>query len=72
MVVLLIYILISILMSTGWTRLFKDTGISNKYTIEFRGGGSKFRYYTMVGLLTDKGFVKSPNENDGYSTQNKY
>ena len=51
---------------------FKDTGISNKYTIEFRGGGSKFRYYTMVGLLTDKGFVKSPNENDGYSTQNKY
>lgn len=26
----------------------------------------------MLGLLTDKGFVKSPNENDGYSTQNKY
>lgn len=51
---------------------FKDTGISNKYTIEFRGGGSKFRYYTMVNLLTDKGFVKSPNENEGYSTQNKY
>lgn len=51
---------------------FKDTGISNKYTIEFSGGGSKFRYYTMVGLLTDKGFVKSPNENEGYSTQNKY
>lgn len=51
---------------------FKDTGISNKYTIEFSGGGDKFRYYTMLGLLTDKGFVKSPNENDGYSTQNKY
>ena len=51
---------------------FKDTGISNKYTIEFSGGGDKFRYYTMVGLLTDKGFVKSPNMNDGYSTQNKY
>lgn len=51
---------------------FRDQGVSNKYTIEFRGGGSKFRYYTMVDLLTDKGFVKSPNENDGYSTQNKY
>lgn len=51
---------------------FKNSGISNKYTIEFQGGGSKFRYYTMVNLLTDKGFVKSPGENDGYSTQNKY
>lgn len=51
---------------------FKNSGISNKYTIDFRGGGARFRYYTMVSLLTDKGFVKSPNENDGYSTQNKY
>lgn len=30
---------------------FKDTGISNKYTIEFSGGGDKFRYYTMLGLF---------------------
>ena len=32
---------------------FKDRGVSNKYTIEFRGGGAKFRYYTMANLLTD-------------------
>lgn len=51
---------------------FKDRGVSNKYTIEFRGGGAKFRYYTMANLLTDKGFVKEPNMNDGYSTQNMY
>lgn len=51
---------------------FRDQGVSNKYTIEFRGGGAKFRYYTMVDLLTDKGFIKNPNENEGYSTQNKY
>lgn len=51
---------------------FRDQGVSNKYTIEFSGGGSKFRYYTMVNLLTDKGFIKNPNENEGYSTQNKY
>lgn len=51
---------------------FRDAGVSNKYTIEFRGGGSKFRYYTMVDLLTDKGFVANANRNDGYSTQNKY
>lgn len=51
---------------------FRNSGVSNKYTMELRGGGTKFRYYTMIDLLTDKGFVKSPNENDGYSTQNKY
>lgn len=51
---------------------FRDAGVSNKYTIEFRGGGTKFRYYTMVNLLTDKGFVANANLNDGYSTQNKY
>jgi TonB-linked SusC/RagA family outer membrane protein len=51
---------------------FKNQGISNRYTIEFSGGGSKFRYYTMLNLVTDNGFVQSPNENEGYSTQNKY
>lgn len=51
---------------------FRNSGVSNKYTMELRGGGTKFRYYTMIDLLTDKGFVNSPNENDGYSTQNKY
>lgn len=51
---------------------FKETAATNKYTIEFRGGGSKFRYYTMVNLITDKGFIKNPVMNEGYSTQNKY
>lgn len=51
---------------------FKNSGISNKYTIEFRGGGSKFRYYSMLDLVTDRGFVKEGNMNEGYSTQNKY
>jgi TonB-linked SusC/RagA family outer membrane protein len=51
---------------------FKNSGISNKYTMELQGGGSKFRYYTMLGLVTDQGFVKKPRENEGYSTQNQY
>lgn len=51
---------------------FRNSGVSNKYTLELRGGGSKFRYYTMLDLLTDKGFIKNPDMNDGYSTQNKY
>lgn len=51
---------------------FRDHGVSNKYTIEFRGGGSKFRYYSMLNLVTDKGFIANTNMNEGYSTQNKY
>lgn len=59
--------------NVNWAdEVFRDAGSSNKYTIEFRGGGSKFRYYTMVDLLTDKGFVANANLNEGYSTQNKY
>ncbi|MBQ8521705.1 MAG: SusC/RagA family TonB-linked outer membrane protein [Bacteroides sp.] len=51
---------------------FRDNAMTNKYNIEFRGGGEKFRYYTMVDLISNKGFVKEPNTNEGYSTQDKY
>lgn len=51
---------------------FRETAATNKYTIEFRGGGAKFRYYTLASLLTDNGFIKHANMNEGYSTQNKY
>ena len=51
---------------------FRDKAMTNKYNIEFRGGAKNFRYYTMVDLISDKGFVNSPNENEGYSTQDKY
>ncbi len=51
---------------------FKNSGISNKYTLELRGGGSKFRYYTMLDLVTDRGFISDGDTNGDYSTQNKY
>ena len=51
---------------------FRNNAVTNKYNIEFSGGGTKFRYYTMVNLTTNKGFVANPNENSGYSTQDKY
>ncbi|MBQ2673075.1 MAG: SusC/RagA family TonB-linked outer membrane protein [Prevotella sp.] len=51
---------------------FRDHAMTNKYNIEFRGGASKFRYYAMVDLISDKGFVKNFDGNDGYSTQDKY
>ena len=51
---------------------YRHHAITNKYNIEFSGGGKKFRYYTMLDLNTNKGFIKNPNMNDGYSTQDKY
>ncbi len=51
---------------------FRDNAITDKCNIEFTGGGSNFRYYTMIDLISDKGFIANPNENDTYSTQNKY
>lgn len=51
---------------------FKNTGTTNLYNIDFRGGGQKFRYYTAVNLQINNGFIKNPNTNDGYSTQQKY
>ena len=51
---------------------FRDNAMTNKYNVEFTGGAKNFKYYTMLDLISDKGFVKSPNENEGYSTQDKY
>lgn len=51
---------------------FRNNGVTNKYAIEFQGGGERFRYFTMMNLLSDKGFIKNFNDNEGYSTQDKY
>ncbi len=59
--------------NVNWVdEVFKNTAATNIYNMSFRGGGSKFRYYAMANLLTDNGFIKNANMNDGYSTQNKY
>lgn len=51
---------------------FRDSAPVNKYTVQFRGGSDKFRYYAMANVLTEDGFVKNPNSNEGYSTQDKF
>ncbi|WP_297973961.1 SusC/RagA family TonB-linked outer membrane protein [uncultured Bacteroides sp.] len=59
--------------SVNWVdETFRDNAMTDKYNIEFRGGGQKFRYYTMIDLISNKGFVKEYNLNEGYSTQDKY
>lgn len=51
---------------------FRHHALDNRFAIEFSGGGQRFRYFTMANLISDKGFIKNANENDGYSTQDKY
>ena len=51
---------------------YRKNAVTNKVGVEFSGGGEKFRYFTMLNLLSDKGFIKNFDENDGYSTQDKY
>lgn len=59
--------------NVDWAKeTFKDTGASNLYNVSIRGGGMSFRYYTLLNLQTNNGFVKEANANDGYSTQNQY
>lgn len=51
---------------------FRKNGVTNRVAVEFSGGGEKFRYFTMVNLISDKGFIKNYDSTDGYSTQDKY
>ena len=51
---------------------FRKNGVNNKIGVEFSGGGERFRYFTMVNLISDKGFIKNFDETDGFSTQDMY
>ena len=55
-----------------WEETFRDNGASDIATLSFRGGSTKMRYYTMINLQNNKGFIANANTNDGYSTQEKY
>ena len=59
--------------NVNWLKeVFRNHGVTNKYGVQFTGGTGKMRYYTALNLLSDKGFIKNPGENEGYSTQDKY
>ncbi len=51
---------------------FRNHSVTNMVNASFQGGGEKFKYYAMLDLQYDNGFIKNPNENEGYSTNNKY
>ncbi len=51
---------------------FRNTASTDNLSVEFRGGETNFRYYAMLDLISDRGFIRNHNLNDGYSTQDKY
>ncbi len=55
-----------------FNEVFRDRGASDIATLTFRGGSTKMRYFTMLNLQNNRGFIDHVNENDGYSTQDKY
>ncbi len=52
--------------------VFRDRGTTDIATLTFRGGANKVRYFTMLNLQNNRGFIKNANANEGYSTQAKY
>ena len=55
-----------------WEEVFRDLGASDIATLSFRGGSTKMRYYTMMNLQNNRGFIKNFDTNADYSTQEKY
>ena len=55
-----------------WEEVFRDRGASDIATSSFRGGSTKMRYYTMMNLQNNRGFIKNFDTNADYSTQEKY
>lgn len=51
---------------------FRNHANGDRASVEFSGGGEKFRYFTMANFVYSDGFIKNPNRNTGYSTQDKY
>ena len=51
---------------------FRNHASGDRAAVEFSGGGEKFRYFSMVNFLYSDGFIKNPNRNEGYSTQDKF
>lgn len=51
---------------------FKNTASTDNLNVEFRGGANNFRYYAMMDLISDRGFIRNDNPGTGYSTQDQY
>lgn len=55
-----------------WDETMRENASTDIATLSFSGGSLKMRYFTMLNLQYDKGFIKNANMNEGYSTQEKF
>jgi len=51
---------------------FRNTSNLDKVSVQFKGGSDKFRYFAVANFLYHNGYIKNPNVNEGYSTQDKF
>ena len=51
---------------------FRNTASTDNFNVELSGGAERFRYFAMLDLVADRGFIKQAEANEGYSTQDKY
>ena len=59
--------------NVNWAdEVFRNTASTNNFNLEFSGGQGRFRYFAMLNLISDKGFINGSEVNEGYSTQDKY
>lgn len=50
----------------------RDATFGDNINFSARGGGKFVRYYTMLNFLDSRGLLQPTEDNDGYSTQQKY
>lgn len=55
-----------------WDETLRDNGSTDIATLSFTGGGMKMRYFTMLNIQYNTGFIKHANMNEGYSTQEQF
>jgi len=58
--------------SDWYDEFLKKTAPQQMYNISFRGGNDVAQYYVMLGMVDQQGLYQYAEENDGYSTQNRF
>lgn len=59
--------------STNWMNLLKDNAVSQRYALNFRGGGDKLRFFVASSYYNEEGLFKSnPVDANEFSRTAKY
>jgi TonB-dependent SusC/RagA subfamily outer membrane receptor len=52
--------------------VLRDAGMRSNLNLTAEGGGGRARYFAMANFISDNGIFSKVNQNEEYSTQNKY